>query len=194
MLIACGCHLERPNTFLTNDDYALYSVYLNSFTFYKNVPSAESIILEDSTTMNPREIHPKLIWAAIAGRGDRCQYLKDTVSCQMAKDGEWGSVFEEFKHSSLGKQEFLVPAKFNVRYPIQLLSQLDKMPSFEQRNDKRAYYTFRLSKISYNADKTKALFFGSFVCGGKCGRGELLMLEKGKNTWRLIDTFRFWIA
>lgn len=194
MLIASICCWEKPSIGLTSDDYAVYSAYLNEFAFYKNVPSAGAMIIDDSTGIAPHDIHPKVNWSILAGRADRCHYLNDTACCHKVQASEWHSVFEEFKRSSLGQQQVLVPAKLVVHYPIQLLSQFRKRSLIEHQDKDRMYYLFRLSKISYNIDKTKALFFGSIVCGGTCGRGELVILEKVKDAWVLIDTFRFWIA
>jgi hypothetical protein len=176
-------------------DYEVYSAYLGSFSFYKNVPSAESIIITDSTTMQPDDIHTKTPWAwVLANMGDRCRFLKDTMSCRKAHEAGWDSLFENVKHASEGKQEFLAPIKFKVRYPVQLLSQFRKEESKQTHDDSLSYYIFGLSKISYNINKTKALFFGSFICGGTCGRGELIMMEKAGKNWQLVDKFRFWIA
>jgi hypothetical protein len=146
--------------------------------------------------MRPGDIHPQTTWAwVLANMGDRCRYLKDTVRCRKAKDPAWAQLFERVKQLPPTEQEFLLPSKFTVSYPIQLLSQLKKR-SINPKLDlySRPYYIFGMSKITYNSTKTKALFFGSFICGGTCGRGDLIMLEKAGQTWSLIDTFRFWIA
>lgn len=180
---------------LTEVDYTIYSAYLNDSSFYKNVALSELITIADSTTINPDDIHPKTPWSwVIANLGDHCLYLKDTVRCRKAQDPVWPQLFEKVKQSSHTKKQRLMPAKFKVRYPLQLLSEYRKQPSDRKLDESSIYYMFSLSKIAYNTDKTKALFFGSFICGGLCGRGELIMLEKVGQTWAVIDTFRFWIS
>lgn len=195
LLCSSSCHSVDSATFLTDEDYRVYSTYLNSFSFYKNRPSTETVVIADSTTINPNDINSETPWSWVTSNlGDHCHYLKDTASCRKAQDPGWASLFENVKQSGHVRQELLLPMKFDVRYPLQLLSQFRKNPSDRQQNDSLTYYIFGLSKISFNADKTKALFFGSFICGGTCGRGELIMLEKINHAWVQIDTFRFWIS
>ncbi|GAB4050035.1 hypothetical protein [Spirosoma litoris] len=195
-LCTVACRSADSADPLTNEDYAIYSTYLESFLFYRNTPSAETIILEDSTKSITNEIHPETTWLWIVSNlGERCKYLKDTAACHKAKHPAWASLFENVKQSARHRQDFLQPSKFKVRYPIQLLSQFRKqLPKVRRDNDSLTYYIFGLSRVAYNIDKTKALFFGSFICGSTCGRGELIMLEKVDDTWVLIDRFRFWIA
>ncbi|MFD2937259.1 hypothetical protein [Spirosoma flavum] len=195
-LLVCisSCHSVDSSIALTNEDYKVYSAYINSFSFYKNASSADTIIITDSTTSISNDIRPNTRWSGVTAMlGERCHYLKDTASCRKVQDPVWASLFENVKLSSHTKQESLLPVKFTVHYPIQLLSQFRKKPFEQKWDDSLPYYLFGLSRIAYNADTTKALFFGSFICGGTCGRGELVLMEKMNQTWLLIDTFRFWI-
>ncbi|WP_227699122.1 hypothetical protein [Spirosoma radiotolerans] len=195
-LFACftSCKSVDSSTDLIDEDYRIYSAYLTDFPFYKNVPSAGAIIINDSTTFNPNNIHPTTPWSWVAKLGDRCHYLKNTVSCKRAQDPAWASLFETIKQASSLKQERLFAHKFTVRCPIIMRSQQAKTPSERQGDSLSTHYLFGLSRISFDQNKTRALFFASFYCGGKCGRGELVMLEKVNQTWLLIDTFRFWIS
>ena len=199
LLLGIGLNACQPSdtpTVLTNADYEVYSAYLNSFSFYKNVPSAKTIIISDSTTMRPGDIHPETTWAWVtANLGNNCKYLNDTVSCRKAKDLAWSPLFEQIKKPTAARRTLLVPSKFDIPYTIQLRSQYQKQPAkTNPETDSLTYYFFTLSTIAFNEEKTKALFFGSYVCSGLCGRGELIMLEKVDNNWEIIDTFRFWIA
>lgn len=195
LLCSSSCQSTNPSLSLTNEDYNVYSAYLDSFPFNKNVSSADTIILTDSTAFNPNDINPKTPWSWVTSRlGDRCGYLNDTVACNKIKNPAWVPLFETIKQARYTKQELLLPAKFTVHHPIQLRSQHREHSFDQQRDDSLTYYFFSLSRIAFNADKTKALFFGSFVCGGTCGRGELVMLERVDQTWLVIDTFRFWIS
>ncbi|QDK82137.1 hypothetical protein EXU85_27420 [Spirosoma sp. KCTC 42546] len=190
------CKPVNESALLTDDDYGIYSSYLNGFSFYKHVPAVTPIILTDSTTSTALNIHPKTTWSWVTSNlGDRCKYLNDTTRCNKARDSAWASLFENVKQSVHQRQAFLLPSKLKVRYPLQLLSQFRKLhPDSEPAADSLPHYIFGVSRIAYSTDKTKALFFGSFSCGGTCGRGELIMLEKVDKAWILVDTFRFWIA
>lgn len=144
--------------------------------------------------MRPGYVHPETPWEWVtANLGDNCKYLKDTVSCRKAREADWLPLFESFKRPPPAKRAFLSPSKFRVQYPLQLLSTFREQ-SPEASDENESYYSFELSKIAFNAPKTKAMFFGSSMCGGLCGRGELIILEKVDKDWKIIDTFRFWIA
>ena len=199
LLLAISLNACQPSdspTVLANDDYRVYSDYINSFSFYKNDLPKHTITISDSTTMRPGDIHPETTWAwVIANLGDRCKYLNDMNSCRKAKDPAWSPLFERIKKPASVKQVLLLPSKFDVSCAVQLYSQFQKqLAKTRIESEPLTHYFFSLSKIAFNKEKAKALFFGSFVCGGLCGRGELIMMEKVDNNWKIIDTFRFWIA
>jgi hypothetical protein len=189
-----SCKPVDSSTDLIDEDYKVYSAYLTDFPFYKNVPSAGAIIINDLTTFNPHDIQSTTPWSWVAAKGDRCHYLNDTVSCERAQAPAWAPLFETIKQTGSLNQERLFAHKFTVPHPVLLRSQQEKSPSEQKRDSLSTHYLFGLSRISFDRNKTRALFFASFYCGGNCGRGELVMLEKINQTWLLIDTFRFWIS
>lgn len=50
------------------------------------------------------------------------------------------------------------------------------------------------SRIVMNADQTKALLYFEFMCGGNCGFGDILMLEKEGVHWTIRNTLDLWIS
>jgi len=48
------------------------------------------------------------------------------------------------------------------------------------------------SKIYFSHEADKAILFYEFVCGPKCGVGEVVLLEKVKGKWRIVTYKRIW--
>ena len=97
---------------VANEDYAVYSAYLNSFSLYKKGSSPDKVIITDSTTMRAGDIHPETSWNwVITHLGDHCKFDKDTIRCRKAKDPEWRQLFGKIKHPSLFQREVFIASK-----------------------------------------------------------------------------------
>lgn len=194
IIVSSACQLSTVEKVIPNADYEVYSAFLNEFTFYKNAPWEDAIMIFDSTTIGTHDIEPATPWSwVITHLGNQCRHLKDEVRCRKVQDPAWELLFNALKEADTRKS-LPLQDKFKIRYPHQLLS-MKRLPKLRHGGeDYRMYCSFSLSNIMYNTDGTKVLFFNSFICGGTCGRGELVMMEKINQTWALVDTFRFWIA
>ncbi|MBG8553543.1 hypothetical protein [Hymenobacter guriensis] len=51
-----------------------------------------------------------------------------------------------------------------------------------------------LSRIAFNPAKTQALLAYGWQCGGKCGYGEVLLVEKVAGRWRIRQAVETWIS
>ena len=51
---------------------------------------------------------------------------------------------------------------------------------------------FGFSKIYFNQELNKAVVYYEFMCGRKCGRGEVLFVEKVNMQWRISTYKRIW--
>ncbi|WP_338871265.1 hypothetical protein WBJ53_24940 [Spirosoma sp. SC4-14] len=179
---------------VADEDYQVYSAYLNDFIFYPNIPPTGQIVIYDSTSMSPADIDPRTPWSWVRTySGNRCFYENDSVTCQKVKDPVWVSLFDSLKKLPQRSPVHLLP-KFDVHAYKPILGSRAFITQLVEHEPALTHYVFTFSSIIYNANKTKSLFFSSFYCGGTCGRGELIMLEKVNQTWNLIDCFRFWIA
>lgn len=54
--------------------------------------------------------------------------------------------------------------------------------------------TVRFSKIVFNATQTKALLRYDMFCGGNCGFGEILLVEKTNGSWHIKQAEELWIS
>ena len=197
-LLMTGCQVAchtGDSTSLTSEEYNVYETYINAFPFYKNRLRADTIILADSTR-SANEIDPKTPWNWVTQKlGYCCLHTNDTVCCRTVNDPEWSPLFETIKQQKKMMDRPIDFSKMRFRYPVKPLSAFKAQASgTDWGEEATSRYFFTVSRVSFNSQKTKALFFGSFVCGGKCGRGELIMLTKTAGKWKIIDTFRFWIA
>ena len=52
----------------------------------------------------------------------------------------------------------------------------------------------RFSKAFLNEDKTKALLYYEFTCGGKCGKGEIILAEFDSQRWTIKKVRQLWIS
>jgi len=63
---------------------------------------------------------------------------------------------------------------------------------YEENPYGRDMGVFEFSKIVFNKDADKAIVLYEFVCGGKCGSGEVVFLTREFFTWRIIKYGRVW--
>ena len=62
---------------------------------------------------------------------------------------------------------------------------LAPLPDDFHPSDNRTWYV-RLSRIGFSPDSTQALLYATVVCGGLCGRGEYILLERTPhNIWKI---------
>ncbi len=49
------------------------------------------------------------------------------------------------------------------------------------------------SKIVLNSTEDAGILYYEFVCGEKCGKGELLIVERKQDKWAIAQRRRLWI-
>lgn len=67
-------------------------------------------------------------------------------------------------------------------------------PQTNKRPWDRQLGTICFSNPVFNAMQTKALVRYDWYCGGKCGFGELLVVEKTSNAWHIKQALMLWIS
>lgn len=50
------------------------------------------------------------------------------------------------------------------------------------------------SRISFNQFRDKGLLYYEFYCGEKCGKGEVLLIEKRAGRWSIQRNVRLWVS
>lgn len=51
-----------------------------------------------------------------------------------------------------------------------------------------------LSRVGFSPDRTQALFYASNHCGGKCGTGSYVVMEKRGSSWTKVKEVVMWIS
>jgi hypothetical protein len=51
-----------------------------------------------------------------------------------------------------------------------------------------------VSRVAFNGDKTSALVYWSYTCGGLCGDGVVAQLERVDGQWSVVDSLVVWIS
>ena len=67
-------------------------------------------------------------------------------------------------------------------------------PSTSKRPLSWERLTIRFSKIVFNTARTKALLRYDMNCGGNCGFGEILLVEKTNGNWHIKQAEELWIS
>jgi hypothetical protein len=98
------------------------------------------------------------------------------------------------------------PAKFHhsfrlpVAYEIVDKGEIDAI--FEKGGWWTDYYKkypnaegfLRLSRVGFSPDGKQALFFASNHCGGKCGTGAYVVMERVDSGWKLAKEILIWVS
>jgi hypothetical protein len=100
------------------------------------------------------------------------------------------------------KQAFLASAfRFPVKYEITDSAQLKSILKGTD-GDCFAYYKqypgaqgiATISRVGFSVDGTQALFYISNVCGGLCGGGSYVVMEKRDGRWMISKEIEKWIS
>jgi hypothetical protein len=86
-------------------------------------------------------------------------------------------------------QSSVYPADFQL-----CTAKITSRPSNRKRPFDWDITTVSFSKIVFNATQTKALLRYDMNCGGKCGFGEILLVEKVNGNWHIKQAEQLWIS
>ncbi|HEV2522536.1 MAG TPA: hypothetical protein VGT24_09155 [Candidatus Acidoferrales bacterium] len=51
-----------------------------------------------------------------------------------------------------------------------------------------------LSRVGFSPDGKQAVFYAGNMCGGKCGRGNYVVMERVDSGWKVAKEILFWIS
>jgi hypothetical protein len=90
----------------------------------------------------------------------------------------------------LDESRFTIPAIFVL--PGKLL-EIGRWEEFEQRFP-GARFAVSVSNVAFNGERTIALVYWDYHCGGKCGKGSLTQLDLVDSRWTIQKTLMLWIS
>ena len=81
-----------------------------------------------------------------------------------------------------------IQSKYNVEDYTLCTSKVRSMARFDKSDTGCFIGRVALSKLFFNKTYTEGLLFYRFVCGGMCGKSELLVIENSNERWRIKKT------
>jgi hypothetical protein len=106
------------------------------------------------------------------------------------------------KSREVGPQCAALRSSFQLPVPYELVEakEIDEIFAdgrwwtdyYKKYPDSQGYLA--LSRIAFSADGNQALFYASNSCGGKCGTGTYVVMEKRDGHWKLVKEIMVWIS
>jgi len=106
------------------------------------------------------------------------------------------------KLREVGTQSVPLRPSFQLPVPYQLVEAREIEAIFENKGWWTDYYKkypgsqgyLVLSKIGFSPDGNQALFYASNSCGGKCGTGTYVVMQRSDTGWKLVKEILIWIS
>jgi len=91
---------------------------------------------------------------------------------------------------------------FQLRIPYDLVDKAEIDAIFENHGWWTDYYKkypdsqgfLTLSRVGFSADGKQAMFYSTNGCGGKCGTGTYVIMEKPGASWRVVKEILMWVS
>ena len=195
----CGCNRGRklvaPASDLTADEYNLFSAYVTDLQGGKDKASeskqvAEIIVLNmtqsgDDDLLPDENGHP-VPW------GKTAESLREKAPALQQ------TTIDSFRKANF-QQAFIRPSfRFPIDYQLVEQTQLDSI--FKNGDGWNVYYKrygsgiVTWSRVGFNADRSQALFYESYRCGGLCGTGRYMVMEKKNSGWVIGANIVVWVS
>jgi hypothetical protein len=192
---APGQKSETPTEELSDEDYAIYSVVLQTH-FVKD--GVERIVLGDHTLM---DFPPIMMGMTGFGGSEDAKTIRESAAKETLEDYE-----------KKNKSPIALSNKFLLKVPLVLISaaERDRVFMVTGKGEKRvagpkAMETFQklypkspgfmnISRIGFNAGRTQAFLYAGYVCGGLCGSGYIFLLTKENGNWKIQHVAMTWIS
>ena len=96
-------------------------------------------------------------------------------------------------------------SKFDLPIKYVIVNHVDLAPLFPKEGPDRAWKKFYakypnsteilfFSKVGFNSKKTQAFIYAGRRCGGLCGSGKYILLEKKGSTWSVENEMELWTS
>ena len=163
-----------------------YAVYAALFAEKGDDKQGTQIVLQDVTVVNDR----------FSGRLDQ-RALEKLFGLPSIKDAINDFVTKNRKSSVLTDQ-------FKLSATIVLITDSDVKRLFHDSIDggwdlfhakyPKATSINTLSRVGFNKDRTEALVYYTYSCGGLCGQGQYVLLRKRDGHWKIEKESMTWIS
>jgi hypothetical protein len=172
---------EDSDTYARPEDYAVYSAFLTQALIVDNEALHDAhhpfVILDH--TVEPRGILPaqELSAASVKMRDDLNRH--NLRSLKFDRKFDIQSAYHLLDFEAKG----YVP---NSTAPLHLSpDEIKALPNGD-------FVAF--TRITFNADSTLALFYVEHQCGGLCGGGAFILMQKQAGQWKILDQADTWMS
>ena len=126
---------------------------------------------------------------------------KDHRDFQRVLNLDWESKYET--HVPKGEEwKELVSEAIDIKNENDLIFKLGQVGEFflisiqesDKLSDKDIDGVISFSDVAFDIDRSKAVIYVAFLCGGECGYGNLYFLSKDNQDWKVVGERGFWIS
>ena len=110
-------------------------------------------------------------------------------------------VYHAFLNANLHPRSF--HRSFTLPIPYQILASSEMDSIFGTPGDTWGHYYEKypnsggfvsLSRVGFNSDGSQAAFYISNHCGGLCGGGYFVIMEKVNSNWKVVQEVQLWVS
>ena len=189
----------KPEPKVSETEYAVFSVYITSaFTGRKgedrvgNGVSKIVIINRTKSDMNNSQMEDHndkpVPWAKAS------KFLRKQAPTLKQETIE--------KLREVGSQSAPLKSSFLLLIPYELVEAKEIEDIFKNGGWWHDFYKkypgsqgyMGLSRIGFSPDGNQALFYVTNSCGGKCGSGTYVVMEKSEGQWKLVKEILIWVS
>jgi len=197
-----GCNRAHrpiaPAADLAPDEYNVFSGYLagtfNGKEEERNSKRPAKLIFFNMTQSGDDDLLPD-------ENGHRVPWEKTAESLRQKVPALQQATIDSFRKAN-SQQAFV---RGSLRSPIdyELVNSAELESMFKKGGgDWLAYYkrypgasgVVTWSRVGFNADGTQALFYESYRCGGLCGTGRYMVMEKKNGSWVIRTDVVVWVS
>jgi hypothetical protein len=176
LLLACAPS-DSVNQIITDDEYEVFTA---SILFLNDSSRSYRFILSDSTIY---EEHVRNVRAFL----------------EVEFPGNSEKIADNFikinsKHYPLDSTKFdfeYYPRLLEIREMFKYLNKINYESNLEYSDYTMSYY---FSRVGFNSEHSKAIIYIAQICGGLCGNGYFLFLEKVDGIWKVIKKIHLWVS
>jgi hypothetical protein len=178
---------------ISNQEYIIYSVILDSLYRY---PSTKTIVICDSTNFDYF-----FRGSDIYTNGIDSLYLKIIINGFGLSDSNY--IYHDYLAKNKNKYK-LFDDMFSLDINLSFISKRqfedifegDLAGGWQEFYDKFPNSTgfVELTRIGFNERKDKVIVYVENYCGGLCGDGNYLLLEKINSKWKITKRKEIWVS
>lgn len=164
----------------------------------------------DSLAYKNQQIEYDKALDILRGKNIDTTYMVVAISDLMISKGRYSDDFNVLESKRNDYDEIITLYKSGIkkdkRFQIEKINEIERfefmyssdLPRNVSMSEYQLDFQFggilSFSRIYFNADKNRALFYCSYYCGEDCGTGNMVFVKKLNNKWVIDDFTLLWIS